>query len=174
MLEAYSIGVRERPIRTQNRYQFTIRVNRPNRRIVIVSSHDPTFDLKLDEIPSIEQMYSPKSDAAAHKIIATKAASIASTEKHNSNIVDFLLGLMRIYEDREASTLRICISGSEDSPWLVDEADFHFDDAAFRSGKRQQDLQALRDLEHADPDEVEAEQHGIVYIKYVQLINIAQ
>ena len=174
MLEAYSIGVTENPNQTRTRYQFTIRVNRPNRRIVILSSRVPIFDLKPEEIPSVEQMYSPKSDATTHKIIATSAASITSLEKDNSNVVDILLGLMSLYEDREASTLRICVSGSKDSPWVVDEADFHFDDAAFRSAKRQQDLQALRDLEHTDPDEVEAEKHGIVYIKYVQLINFAQ
>ena len=119
-------------------------------------------------------MYSPKSDIATRKTIAAEAASIASTEKYNSSIVDILLGLMGIYEDKEASTLRVCISGSEDSPWVVDEAEFHFDDAAFRTGKRQQDLQTLRDLEHADPDEVEAEKHGIVYIKYVPLMKVPE
>jgi len=44
-------------------------------------------------------------------------------------------------------------------------ANFGFDDAAFRSTKRQAEIHALRRLEDEDPQEVEAEQDGIVYIK---------
>lgn len=43
-------------------------------------------------------------------------------------------------------------------------ANFGFDDAAFRSTKRQADVHALRDIENEDPREVEAEKDGIVYI----------
>lgn len=44
-------------------------------------------------------------------------------------------------------------------------AKFGFDDAAFRSTKRQEDIHALRRIEQEDPQEVEAEKDGIVYIK---------
>ncbi|TVY83387.1 Succinate--CoA ligase [ADP-forming] subunit alpha [Lachnellula suecica] len=44
-------------------------------------------------------------------------------------------------------------------------ANFGFDDAAFRSTKRQGDIHALRRLEDEDAQEVEAEKDGIVYIK---------
>ncbi|KAH8883980.1 hypothetical protein GQ53DRAFT_407900 [Thozetella sp. PMI_491] len=44
-------------------------------------------------------------------------------------------------------------------------ARFGFDDAAFRSGGRQGDIQALRELAREDPSEVEAEKSQIVYIK---------
>ena len=44
-------------------------------------------------------------------------------------------------------------------------AHFGFDDAAFRSTKRQADIHALRRREDEDPQELEAEQDGIVYIK---------
>jgi succinyl-CoA synthetase alpha subunit len=44
-------------------------------------------------------------------------------------------------------------------------ANFGFDDAAFRSTKRQADVHALRAIEDEDPQEVEAEKDGIVYIK---------
>jgi succinyl-CoA synthetase alpha subunit len=42
---------------------------------------------------------------------------------------------------------------------------FGFDDAAFRSTKRQSDIHALRRVEDEDPQEFEAEKDGIVYIK---------
>ena len=44
-------------------------------------------------------------------------------------------------------------------------ANFGFDDAAFRSTKRQADVHALRAIEDEDAQELEAEQDGIVYIK---------
>jgi succinyl-CoA synthetase alpha subunit len=44
-------------------------------------------------------------------------------------------------------------------------ANFGFDDAAFRSTKRQEDIHALRRVEIEDPQEVEADKDGIVYIK---------
>ena len=44
-------------------------------------------------------------------------------------------------------------------------AHFGFDDAAFRSTKRQGDIHALRRIEDEDAQEVEAEEDGIVYIK---------
>ncbi|KAH8808393.1 succinyl-CoA synthetase-like protein [Xylogone sp. PMI_703] len=47
----------------------------------------------------------------------------------------------------------------------VTGAKFIFDDAAFRSSKRQGDIHALRRLEDENPVELEAEKDGIVYIK---------
>lgn len=44
-------------------------------------------------------------------------------------------------------------------------ARFGFDDAAFKSTKRQANIHALRRIENEDPQEVEAEKDGIVYIK---------
>lgn len=44
-------------------------------------------------------------------------------------------------------------------------ANFGFDDAAFRSTKRQADVHALRAIEEEHAQEVEAEKDGIVYIK---------
>lgn len=47
----------------------------------------------------------------------------------------------------------------------VTGAHFGFDDAAFKSTKRQADIHALRRFEDEDATEVEAEKDGIVYIK---------
>ncbi len=44
-------------------------------------------------------------------------------------------------------------------------ANFGFDDAAFRNTKRQGDIHSLRQIQEEDPQEVEAEKDGIVYIK---------
>ena len=47
----------------------------------------------------------------------------------------------------------------------VTGAHFGFDDAALRSGDRQVDIHGLRKIDLEDPEEVEAEKDGIVYIK---------
>lgn len=73
-------------------------------------------------------------------------------------------GLVDLYMNREAFLLET---------WFVERlgelkvvgANFGFDDAAFRSTKRQGDIHALRRLEDEDVQEAEAEKDGIVYIK---------
>ncbi|KAJ5247225.1 hypothetical protein N7468_002208 [Penicillium chermesinum] len=62
-------------------------------------------------------------------------------------------------------------SSTHDKLGILDEgleirgARFGFDDAAFRSSKRQADIHALRDTSEEVPEEVEAEKDGIVYVK---------
>jgi succinyl-CoA synthetase alpha subunit len=40
-----------------------------------------------------------------------------------------------------------------------------FDDSAYKSGKRQEDIHRLRQKDSEDPQEVEAEKDGIVYVR---------
>jgi len=74
--------------------------------------------------------------------------------------------LWEIFRKKEAVSLEMHISvpASVDS-LTITNLDFTFDDAAFRSSKRQADLHALRDTSLEDPVELSAEPDGIVYIK---------
>lgn len=56
---------------------------------------------------------------------------------------------------------------SVDGKLEVYDARFGFDDAAYRSAGRQEEVHQLRDKEEEVPEEVVAEKDGIVYIKYV-------
>jgi len=75
--------------------------------------------------------------------------------------------LAKMYKDREAVTLSGSVSIGEDGnlrlhkPSLV----FQFDDAAYRSVKRQEDIHSLRQKEKEQPEEVDAEKDGIVFVK---------
>ena len=73
-------------------------------------------------------------------------------------------GLVRLFMQKEAFLLdtRVIESGGVVE---VAAARFGFDDAAFRSCGRHAEIQKLRDFGAEDPAEVEAEKHGIVYIK---------
>jgi succinyl-CoA synthetase alpha subunit len=74
-------------------------------------------------------------------------------------------GLIDLFKTKEALHLET-IFVERLGELKVVGSNFTFDDAAFRSTKRQADIHALRQLEDEDPQEVEAEADGIVYIKF--------
>jgi len=75
--------------------------------------------------------------------------------------------LAKMYKDKEAVTLSGSVSIGEDGnlklhrPSLI----FQFDDAAYRSVKRQEDIHSLRQRENEQSEEVDAEKDGIVFVK---------
>jgi succinyl-CoA synthetase alpha subunit len=73
-------------------------------------------------------------------------------------------GLVDLYMKKEAFLLETSFVERLGELKVVG-ANFGFDDAAFRSTKRQADIHALRRIEDEDVQEVEAEKDGIVYIK---------
>lgn len=73
--------------------------------------------------------------------------------------------LVDVFMSKEAFVLETTVAVSEDGGIKVQGARFGFDDAAFRSGKRQAEVHALRDKESEVWEEVEAERDGIVYVK---------
>jgi succinyl-CoA synthetase alpha subunit len=90
---------------------------------------------------------------------ATPPAAKAAT-------VNLIHQLSRLFHDKEAVSLEVRINVPASSDTLqVYSPKFTFDDAAFKSTKRHQDLHALRDFGQEDPVEVSAEADGIVHIK---------
>ena len=77
-----------------------------------------------------------------------------------------LQALGDIFKNHEAYALATHFSGTEDGDLRVERAEFGFDDSASKSGKRQEEIFAMRDKSQEDPDEMEAEKDGIVYVKY--------
>ena len=82
-----------------------------------------------------------------------------------------LTGLMKalatLYREKEAVTLSGSVSIGSDgnlklhAPSMV----LQFDDSAFKSSKRQQDIHSLRQKEREQLEEVEAENDGIVFVR---------
>jgi succinyl-CoA synthetase alpha subunit len=74
--------------------------------------------------------------------------------------------LAKMYKDKEAVTISgscsLDASGNVrlHAPSMV----LQFDDSAYRSSKRHEDIHALRQKEREQPDEVEAEKDGIVFV----------
>lgn len=81
------------------------------------------------------------------------------------SLTQILTALIDIFFSKEASSLTVRLSRNANSKISVARSEFSFDDAAFRSSKRQEELQAMRDIDSEVPEEVEAEKDGIVYMK---------
>lgn len=81
------------------------------------------------------------------------------------SLTKVLTALIDIFFRKEASSLTVRLSRNANGKIAVARSEFEFDDAAFNSSKRQEEVQAMRNLEGEDLEEVEAMKHGIVYIK---------
>ncbi|KAK4560506.1 hypothetical protein LTR86_005703 [Recurvomyces mirabilis] len=75
--------------------------------------------------------------------------------------------LSKMYKAKEAVTLSGSVSIDKNGNLRLHEPSLvlQFDDAAYRSNKRQEDIHSLRRRENEVPEEVEAEKDGIVFIK---------
>ncbi|CAK3961973.1 succinyl- ligase [ADP-forming] subunit alpha, mitochondrial [Lecanosticta acicola] len=73
----------------------------------------------------------------------------------------------KMYKEKEAIILTGCVSigGSGNLKIHQPSITLMFDDSAYRSSKRQEDVHRLRQKDQEDPAELEAEQDGIVYVR---------
>ncbi|EPE26881.1 Succinyl-CoA synthetase [Glarea lozoyensis ATCC 20868] len=98
-----------------------------------------------------------------------RAAAVAEhlhlAESAKESLPKLINGLIDLFKKKEALILETLFVERLGDLKVVG-ANFTFDDAAFRSTKRQADIHALRRIEDEDPQEVEAEEDGIVYIKF--------
>ncbi|KAK0104727.1 hypothetical protein ONS95_004998 [Cadophora gregata] len=99
------------------------------------------------------------------------ANHIHLSESSKESLPKLVNGLIDLYMEKEAFLLEAMLVERLGDLKIVG-ANFGFDDAAFRSTKRQADIHALRRVEDEDAQEVEAEKDGIVYIKLAGSGNI--
>lgn len=92
------------------------------------------------------------------------AKHLQLSEKSSEFLPGLIQKLVKMYMEKEAFLLETKVV-ERLGELKVTAARFGFDDAAFRSNKRQADVHALRKVEDEVPEEVEAEKDGIVYIK---------
>ena len=109
------------------------------------------FNYRADPSSAIEQ---------ASNYLQVRPSSIPSLDKIARALLD-------IFYEKEASCLSTLLYKNKNGQLEVGKANFAFDDAAYRSGHRHEDIQQLRDTANEVPEEAEAEKHGIVYIKYL-------
>ncbi|KAE8443340.1 hypothetical protein EG329_001983 [Mollisiaceae sp. DMI_Dod_QoI] len=96
--------------------------------------------------------------------VAAVAQHLQLGESSKESLPKLINSLIELFMKKEAFLLETMFVERLGELKVVG-ANFGFDDAAFRSTKRQEDIHALRRVENEDPQELEAEQDGIVYIK---------
>lgn len=84
-----------------------------------------------------------------------------------AQVSSLMQSLAKMYKDKEAVTLSGSVSIDETGNLRLHQPSLvlQFDDAAYRSNKRQEDIHSLRQKETEIPEEVEAEKDGIVFVK---------
>lgn len=162
MLENLGVQISESEDPESRDYFLTLSVNRMKYTPCIVTSfsiggespqiHAKVYHLQMDKVV----------DDSTFSSIAT---DLKCREESLDSLSLLLSSLINIFFGKEASSLSTRISRNHKGALSVTRAEFDFDDAAFRSGKRHADLQEMRDTSHAVPEELEAETDGIVYIK---------
>ncbi|KAJ5771017.1 uncharacterized protein N7511_003068 [Penicillium nucicola] len=98
-------------------------------------------------------------------IISDVAAYLGLSASGNEKLASLVQSLWEIYKEKEAFVLETRVGVTADGTLEVHGARFGFDDAAYRSSGRQQDIHKLRNTSEEVPEEVEAEKDGIVYVK---------
>jgi len=106
---------------------------------------------------------SPPSDS----LIASSISHINAPSSSTKPLTALISALAKMYTEKEAVTISSSVSISSTgqlqlhTPSMV----LQFDDSAYRSNARHEDIHSLRQKSKEQPEEVEAETSGIVFIK---------
>jgi len=104
-------------------------------------------------------------NATSDAMISQVAERLEVADSAKPQLQKLIEQLVDLYMKKEAAVLRTNIEVSDAGEIAVSDAQFRFDDAAFRSSKRQEDVHALRDLSAEVPEELAAEKEGMAYVK---------
>lgn len=104
-------------------------------------------------------------DATADEMVDRVAERLQVSDQAKPALKKLIEQLVDLYMKKEAAVLRTTIDVTESGEVTVNGAQFRFDDAAFRSSKRQKDIHDLRDIEAEVKEEVAAEKEGMAYVR---------
>ncbi|KAJ5883730.1 uncharacterized protein N7473_010616 [Penicillium subrubescens] len=97
-------------------------------------------------------------------VIPEVASHLGLPASAQDNLASLVQALWEIFKEKEAFVLETRLGLSTEGNLEVHGAHFGFDDAAYRSSERQEEIHSLRNKAEEVPEEVEAEKDGIVYI----------
>ena len=163
MLAVMGVPLTESEDPQSKEYLLTVMVYRTRYTPCIITSlsiggessrhHEKTYPLGLDK---------KKLEGAMFSSIAT---DLDCQRESYDSLTKILTAIIEIFFTREGFSLTTRLSRNNEGMLAVARSSFTFDDAAFRSGQRQGDIQEMRDVKDEVPEELEAEKDGIVYIK---------
>jgi succinyl-CoA synthetase alpha subunit len=140
---------------------LAVAVDRSSLSPCIIASPAMNSENYYDEAKSFPFDYRAGFDS---KLVSAVAEHLQLSGSSRESLPKLIQGLVYIFMQKEAFLLETKFV-ERLGELKVTGARFGFDDAALRSANRQADIHALRRVEGEDPEEVEAEKDGIVYIK---------
>lgn len=163
MLKERNIPTIDTPI-SDDPKMVAVSIDRSHRQPCIVAS--PTTKPEETFARSKRFPFSYGTDEATSDAMLDKvAAHLEVSGKAKTVLARLIRDLVDMYMTKEAFVMRTEFVLDNDGGLQVQLAKFGFDDAAFRTSKRQSEVHALRDIDKEVPEEVAAEKEGMVYVK---------
>lgn len=162
MLKEKSINVHEGSSPSSSSIPLTVTVDRTARSpcIIVPSPESQNSPLKIPFDYNTTSLGS-----SIDSLVTDVANRLGLHETEHAKLSELIESIWQIFKEKEAYLLETKIGSSSDGALEVQDAHWGFDDAAFKSCGRQEAVHQLRDKESELPEEVEAEQDGIVFIK---------
>ncbi|KAB8289611.1 hypothetical protein EYC80_010527 [Monilinia laxa] len=144
-----------------------IGIDRSNR-CPCIKLQDPNAE---SDYPAIPQKFSFSYNSGPSNKMLNKCTSILKIRHESTSTQQIIPKLYEIFKEKEAFLLESCLASRHNKkkkdtkivPLIT--AKFGFDDAAFKIANRHPDLHSLPGADPQHLTELEAEKHGIVYIR---------
>ena len=162
MLAAMGVPLTESEDPWSRDYFITVTVDRTRYTPCIITSFSIGGESSQYHAKTYALGLSKYIDGAMFSSIAT---DLNCQRESFDSLTKILTAMTEIFFNKEGLSLTTRLSRNNEGKLAVARSSFTFDDAAFRSGKRQCDIQEMRDVKDEVLEEVEAENDGIVYIK---------
>lgn len=146
---------------------LSISVDRKSYSPSIIASPITDPSNRLAQCQSFPFEYSKRTFSASDAQVQSVAKHLGLSESANASLSTLIQELVNLFVTKEAFLLETNVFLASNGNVEVCGAKFGFDDAAYRSSKRQEDIHKLRNKAEEVAAEVEAEKDGIVYIKFV-------
>lgn len=163
-VEGIALSLDEAP---KDGHYLAIIVDRTERSpcIAVAPTADPSsIDARVKRFP-YDWQEGPSESQIIEAIEYMQLSSAPAKAKQQAR--QLIASLAKMYKEKEAIILSGCVSvgGSGNLKLHQQSVTLMFDDAAYRSCKRQEDVHRLRQKDREIPSEVAAEKDGIVYVQ---------
>jgi succinyl-CoA synthetase alpha subunit len=164
VLNEYGVPISTSQATPVKEFLLSIAIDRTSRRPCIVASNVTGKDAYAVQW-KFPFDYREGFNEATVPVIADYLGLDRATYTAQKALPSLISKLLKVFMEKEAFIVETTVTLDTKARLAVRSASLGFDDAAFKSSKRQGDIYALRNLEAELPAEVEAEKDGIVYIK---------
>ena len=162
ILKLMNVPIFENTLKPIRNYDFCITVDRTQCRPYIIAEQ-----VRKSPSPDIGRFRTsfPYNDGLRIIEMDDMVRTIGLPKHLKYQLHPILESLVSVFKQKEAFLIKVRVVEDRKKQLSVHGAQMTFDDSAFRVGKRNLDIEKLRRVEIEDADEVEAESHGIAYIK---------